>query len=352
MRNIIKALLAATFSVASLACVDVSAPPQKVLPKEDILKRIHVSPTAVVMAVGDSLQASASAENLLGDILSIPVDNPITWSTGERDLATVDSTGKIKAVASTGEQFVSIYARWSHNGYTDSTEVMVNITPTRAELTSIRISPKDSTRTAWDPDLDIFSLSSLSVMAYQDGNTQWGRVRVPVTFDPSYSFNDVWLAYFGTVLAALGVEPYVIMSNIIGDYWLYAKANVYGVDMEDSIKMTGLYPAAVSIKVSVDSFSSSVITTHTGTIAKVQPCAKVKFINDTQKPVAVEFSDPLKADGCVAGDPAGNIASISPGQTVFRKFSSTGLIQWSLRNPDTGAPMPNVNGTISVLTPE
>lgn len=337
----------------AVSCVDTSAPPVPKLPLAEVLKSISVDPNAVIMALGDSLQLNISALNMLREPLSIPSGAPVEWSSNDSEMVSVDSTGKIKALATTGATFINITAKWTHNGYTGSQTVIVNVTPTRQSIAGLRITPKDTTRTSEnDEPMPAPPTTSLSVMAMDANGNPIGKIRVPLTprADAGYSYKDLQLLYLGPIGALFGLDDYVIISNIIGDYMLYARANVYGTPLVDSLKFTGLYPSGVTVPIQKDSLSNSLVSTYTGQEFFMQPCGNVKFENKTQTPIGIVFSDSTKADGCVPGDPSGNIASIPPGQKVTRKFSSTGTIQWTLRDPVTGNVVPAVSGRVTMRT--
>ncbi len=352
MKHRSKVLICLLMFGGAVSCVDTSAPPVPKLPLSEVLKSISVDPEAVIMALDDSLQLNISALNMLGEPLSIPNGAPVEWTSNDGEMVSVDSTGKIKALGTTGAAFINITAKWTHNGYTGSQTVIVNVTPTRQSIAGLRITPKDTTRTSDNDEFGGSPTTSLSVMAMDANGNPIGKIRVPLTprADAGYSYKDLQLVYLGPIGALLGLDDYLVSSNIIGDYMLYARANVYGTSMVDSLKFTGLYPSGVTVPIQKDSLSNSLVSTYTGQEFFMQPCGNVKFENKTQSPIGIVFSDSTKADGCVPGDPSGNIASIPPGQKVTRKFSSTGTIQWTLRDPATGNVVPAVSGRVTMRT--
>jgi hypothetical protein len=121
--------------------------------------------------------------------------------------------------------------------------------------------------------------------------------------------------------------------------------------MRDSLKFTGLYPADAIIAIARDSVSSSLVSAQSGREMSVQPCAMVKFKNDSPDAIDIVFDDSTKTGQCAGWEGTGNISAIFPGGQEFRTFPAVGTIKWSARNPQNGQLYPGVTGSVRMRTP-
>ena len=330
-------------------CVDPSAPERIPTPLEHIPTQLMVSPDAIVLALGDSLLLQASAISLSGDSLPIG-DTPVTWSSDDIRTVSVDARGMIKAhQVMSPDLLVQITARWTFNGATQQATATVNVTPTRQPIAGIRIVPKDSLRTSWSPgSLVVTWLTVVAVDANGDSVT---TLRAPVRGHDTLPSSQIIPLYLGRAGVLTGGAPYGIQSKVIGDYWIYTHATVYGVFVQDSARFTGLYAYDAQIPIVTDSATNIVVSRFANQDVVVQPCGEVKFQNQSGTPADIVFDDPEKATGCTPSDQTGNIENLGAGQTGGRKFRAPGRVKWTFRNRETGQLIPHVSGTIVMREP-
>lgn len=351
MKNIYKCAFILSALLVMAACVDKSAPTGPRLTPDEILQRIEVFPSAAVLAVGDSIQLGLKAYDLLDKEMSTAGEAPIVWTSSNDDIAVVDSNGIVHAHSPTTE-FVSITGRWNHNGKADSAVTTAIVTPSRSSIAGLRIVPKDSARTASNDQLLSAPASWFAIVATDDNGQAGDKIRLPITIQPGLPITAVIAIYVGALGSLLGGDDFFINTTYIGDYYLYVSANVYGVDIKDSTKFTGLHRAAETFPITLDQATGSGLTSRNYNREIImQPCGHAKFHNQSQVPIAVEFSDPSKASGCVTGDLTGNIESIPPGRTIIRKFPQTGTIEWAVRDLNTGQLQPKATGKITMRNP-
>jgi hypothetical protein len=340
--------LAMLSSVTLSGCVDSSIPSAPATQPADVITSMTVSPKALVMGVDDSILLSVTAKNILGETVPVAVDSAVTWVLSDSSKISLRN-GMLKADATTAGNVVTATATWKHKAVTNSASVSINITPTRLDIAAIRIVAKDSTRSA---PPEGFTLAWLWVKAVNAAGDSVAAPRVPVDPAESISLSQAATLYVGATGVLLGGAAYAVTSTMIGDYWLYARATVYGVPVLDSIRYTGLHPAGVKITVAKDSTSNSLSSENAGRRMIVQRCAAVKFENKSSTPIDIVFDDSTKTGKCIPSDPIGNIQNIGTNQTVIRKFPAEGTVVWTVRDRTTGTLLPSVSGRVTMKEPD
>lgn len=346
----VHALLAATILTA-IGCADPSAPPNSYPPMEEVLASIAVSTEAVILAVGDSLQITASAKNIFGESLPLGSGMPVAWQSQASKTVSVDSNGVLHALKATSEdEYITITAKWTYGGVTSTAEVLANVTATQQPIAGIRVVSSDSARSGWVEPLS-GSLSGVSVTTVDADGRQIGIPRIPLTLHDSMPTGTISTIFLGRIGALVGLGQYAVMSRAVGEFWLYAQSTVYGVVMRDSLRFTGLYPALAEIPIIQDSSSNALISKFSGQEVFVQPCGLVHFKNVSNMPIDIVFDDSTAAAKCVPVDQAGNILNLNTNQTATRKFPAVGTVRWTVRDPATGTLLTRVSGKITMKVP-
>jgi hypothetical protein len=334
-------LIALAFS----ACADLPDSPKTYASVHEIVNKITVNPDAVLMAVGDSIPLTVTAQNVLGEAL--PMDStPVVWSSSDTMRVTVDGKGMLHALhADSGDDLVYVIASWTRSGVTRYDTAAVSVSQTRQPVAGIRIALGDSARVA------IGAGVWMSVVAVDATGTTIGMPHVPLVSNtmPSSSVTIFYLGQFGALIG--GGTNDVLNQSAIGDFWLYARGTVYGVPMQDSVQLTGLYPATRTIPFVQDSASLTITSAYRNQEVLVQPCGTISFANQTTTPLDVVFDDPSAATGCAAGDPTGDIIGLAAGATLSRKFRDPGTITWKVRNATTGTDISRLTGRVTMKEP-
>ncbi len=328
-------------------CADPSGPVPPNLPPSETFTSIRIDVGSAVVAVGDSLDLKATAYTLTGDTLVIP-PNELKWGVSDASMLRTDQSGRVHMLKVSGGNIVYPWVRWTTNGTTRVDSAYVVITQDRDPITSIQIRPQgDSARTAM-PEFGF--CCGVSVIAKSATGDSLGLIRVPlevVGIKPAQVLN----TYLGPVGVTIGYGQYIIGVRLPGPFWLKAKALVYGMLLQDSIQMMGLYPLSTRVTISLDATTSEITSLSNGHTQTVQKCGTVEFRNDgISQPLEVIFDDPSKVSGCVAGDATGNIESIGRNAVVSRKVPS-GPVKWTARVKDSGAQSPVITGTITTREP-
>jgi hypothetical protein len=335
-------LLALAFS----ACVDLPDSPTTYASVHEIVNKITVSPDAVLMAVGDSIPMTVTAQNVLGEAL--PMDStPVVWSSADTMRVAVDGKGMLHALhADSGNDLAYVIASWTHSGVTRYDTVAVSVSQTRQPIAGIRIALTDSARVAINTGV------WMSVVAVDATGTTIGMPHIPLVVSNAMPSSSAIIFYLGQLGALIGGGTNEVLNqSAIGDFWLYARGTVYGVPMQDSLKLTGLYPAARTIPFVQDSASLTITSVYSNQEVFVQPCGTISFANQTTTPLDVVFDDPSHATGCAAGDPTGDIIGLAAGVTLSRKFRDPGTITWKVRNAATGTDISRLTGRVTMKEP-
>ncbi|TCZ75471.1 hypothetical protein E0485_17220 [Paenibacillus albiflavus] len=143
-------------------------------PVEPELKSITISPDRVALEVGENTQLAVTAAYSDGSEKDVTSDATYSVLDTDKDIVTVDNTGKVIAVGA-GTTMISV----SYEGITSEVPVTVtDDTTTPVELTSISVSPKSV-------NLTVGKVAQLAVTAvYSDGSKE------DVTSDAAYSVPD------------------------------------------------------------------------------------------------------------------------------------------------------------------
>jgi len=334
------------------ACVDSSASVQPVIPPRELPSQVTVTPDWVVATVGETVPLTLTAQNLVGE--PMPVDSTVQWISSDTMTMTVDARGRMYARKATEPTAVPwVTARWTQKGATKEARAWINITQTRRPISGLHIVPVDSTRTGWGYDPNAFDQYTWVAIrtGTEDPMNPMDYFSLPLYTDGTSPLGHVVVANFGVLGMMFKQAPYALTSKIIGDYWLYTHASVYGTHMRDSVRLTGLYPYDGVIPFTRDSATKVILSRFINQDVIVQPCGEVRFINQLSTPFDIVFDDSTKATGCTPFDPSGNIENIGPGGTGGRKFSAVGTVRWTMRNRETGQLLPSVTGTITMKKP-
>ncbi len=340
--------------IASGGCTDASAPRQPLIPEAELLRRLVVTPDRSILAVDSTVQLSVTAENYLGEPLPIDM-TALRWSSTDSARVRVDANGKVTAKAETSmlSLLPSVTAEWTLHGVTQKAQAQFNITRTQFPVTRLRIVAPDSTRSSTPYEaVDLNGMTWMDVLA-DTGSSASSVKSLILPLQPVDSLRKfVSASNYGAFAALYGKPRYAVTSSVIGEYWLYTYAWVYGTLMRDSLRMTGLYAYDASIPFVLDSATNTIESRFINETVIVQPCGLVRFLNQLPMAIDIVFDDPGKATGCVAGDLTGNIENI-PARSgkQFRKFPATGTVRWTLRNRATGELLPSITGLITIKRP-
>lgn len=336
---------ASVLSIISMAfglmsCIDASAPDRDPLMDDEILNYLLPTPLAATMAVGDTLPLQLDAYSLGGIVIPFKDYSKVVFTSSDITKVRIDSSGALIAVAPSNGVVITITATYTHLAVTKQTSIEVVVTPTRADVRSIRIFPRDSAQWA-----GVGTVVAQAFTATPDAIAgAHVRVLVNKTGVPASAGS------VGLVRSIAGMYLAIIPAGL-GEHWLYAVSNIYGTSFLDSLRIAGLYSATLPISITSDTISGELQSTMANTHRIVQPCAAITFSNRTNSPVSILFDEPTEANGCAPGDLIGNIENLAPNQSSIRKFRNVGMRRWTVRRLDIGIIVPNLTATFSMQNP-
>ena len=171
---------------------------------------VEVTPSAASLAVGATVQLTATLRDRRGNVLS---GRPITWSSDNESVATVDETGLVTAVAA-GDVTIAATSQDMKSG---SAAIMVSETPVASvgvepsEATIVRggtvqltAEPRDA---AGNGTVQLVS-GSLSERAFTGPNSNRGWIRLNLSEDPPPTvpaMSNLGLAALSASLLAVGL---------------------------------------------------------------------------------------------------------------------------------------------------
>jgi len=354
-QGVLKATVLSAAMIALFGCGDSVGPRAPQLAGADLPKRVSLAHEYAIMAVGETLDLGFQLLSVEDTPLHVTNPGDLVWTTSDPTIATVDARGVVLAAgASSPQSYVTIKVSAVYNGVTRSRSAYIHVTTGRNAIRRIKlVATGDSARTSYVASF-FQPTSGVSVYALDSTGARIGPARAAL-FTKLPRQEDLTLTYYGPSGELFGTGHYLMSSLVIGDYWLYAASNIYGTQMTDSMKFTGLYPGKVTVDITSDSVLG-LSSLYDGHDAMIQSCALIAFENRSSTPVDVTFDDPERTAICAAGDTTGNIDAIPTGQTRTRKVRQVGTTRWSVRpsaipQATTTMPAKVLGGTITTREP-
>jgi len=309
------------------------------------LGTVTISPINAIMAVGGTLQISATGTSLartpIAEFDSVMYYLP---SLGDTARVRISPSGVVTALASTGFQNpVLLYVIAFKGGLAKEDEVTIQVTdavvPGVSSL-SIHPAPPDSAKLAQGSYKFLVPVIENSATGASVDNPTlrltvkpadapkvltWISGAVP----PTLSYDQV-IQYVGDICC--GTWNLVLAKTYTGSAWIYASANVYGTDLKDSVlfNFSPRYEIAINI---ANVFGSFEITGNGNTAGYVAPGGTVTISNSLAVtlglPVSVVFDDPSAALPESPGSDSGNVVGLGAGQRTVRKFVTPGTYHWT-----------------------
>lgn len=360
--------LKAFMSLGLMSCVEFNGPKEDMIDPAQILAEVRWSAEAVIMQEGSMLELSVHAISMLGSEMDLGSAERITWLSSGPSFVDVDSNGNIHARQS-GPNPVNVTVSVTVGDVVKSHRIPVYVTEHTLNITEVKIVSLDSTRIGGRALGD----NRIRIDLYRDGASVLEGVRLPLRH-PSAIVSQVASFDVNYVYSIRNNEHY------IGDFYIVADANIYGRNMRDSIKYTGLYPFR-SLDVTSLGFTNQVIFIPPASVtveydssrirasvsevtSVVQPCAIIAFQGKSgalapDTPVDIVFDDSLSSVEC---DPlglteyedvrSGNIINWIPGSKAMARRSSTiGAVNWYVRDAVTKEPL-DISGAYVAKVPE
>ncbi len=328
----------------SVSCVDIQSPDLESLKPSDVLAEVNIRSAAIMIEQGDSHQIAFDLISVSEE--RIPLDqHAIKWTSSESNVVSVSGSGIVYGHAvSSSPIFVAV--EYEHNYVTMFDTVRVYVTDGRIDADGIKLISLDSNRVGGPGKM---GAPRVRVDLYKgDSLIQKGSV-IPIEVDPPAEFR---------VDGAGGpdLEPVYRITNqkiLLGGFWIRASLNLYGNEVEDSIRFTGLYNESANgmLFSGIPVNPRPIPELDTVPLRIYQPCAILWITNFSTIPIDVIFSDSTASSTGCASAPAnavpattlfigdfigGNVINIPPmGGQAWRRSNTSGVIRYTVRNSAT-----------------
>jgi uncharacterized protein YjdB len=244
---------------------------------DELFWAVRLNHTAVTLAVGQSLQLSATPITPTG----APITNlgNATFQSIDTMMVKVDANGLVTAHAAANGVMVIASIQSTEQNLTNADTVWVNVTSSAMPVVTFSIQPPDS-----------------AILAVGEPKTLSAVVKNGDGDDvPGLS-----IRYGSSDPGKLAVNPFSgqLSAKGIGKVKIWATSTSYGQAMSDTVEMTVTYPirAWVSIEyVNWRDTSSKVYLANRK--LRVRKGAKVEWDNWTYKPLQVTFENPAAVAG-------------------------------------------------------
>lgn len=357
-------LALAVFGVL-LAC-NMETVTQPVLePPETMLGQMEISPAVSIIAVGGTLQLGVTGRSLTGT----PIDSfdSVTFALqtpADTLRVRLTSSGQVTGLApSSGPMHVQVNVYAYKGNAARAARALVQITPAIVPGTVLSIQPvsPDSAKLAQGITKTIIPvLRNPTTGAQVASPVVWYTVRPED--ETRVGRHQPRLAIPGGAPNQINPSPNPAPSQIRasagdGTVWIYARINVYGTTLTDSVLYTLTYPYALTIATEKANLKVTSPTAANQTY-NLAPGATITFRNGVaasdplritysfDNPSAATASSPLPA----AGGTTGNLTPLSGGQSSTRKFLTPGTYRWTATASGGPEPWPGqtVTGTIVI----
>lgn len=328
--------------VLGAACVDVEGPVLERLGEGDILSELRIRSSGIMIEKGDSHQIMFDLIAVNND--TIPIDPTLVkWTTAESQILPVSSSGMIRGLAVSAVP-INVIVEYEHKYVTRYDTVSVYVTDGRLDVNSIKLVALDSTRIG----AFAFPLPRVRVDLFKDGSLVKKGALIPVQIDKPAKITP-------DPTGGPDREPVYRMdnsANLIGRFWIRSSLNLYGNEVSDSLKLTGLYGSLILPFVNINNIPLQVPVLDTVPLNRYQVCAPYMILNLTYTDtVDVLFSDSTaSSSGCDLGPPSpwagagftdfggfvgGNVLRIPPRHAASRKSRTVGIISYKVRKHGT-----------------
>ena len=277
---------------------------------DDIFWELRLDHTAVTMAVGETLQLTATPLTADGRaIANLPRPH---YESVDDSVVTIDSLGRLTAKRPGYMIFVIARLTSVEDGVTNVDTVFVNINDVGTPVRSFTIQQPDSLNVAVD---------------------WWTDIMVNITDNANNSVPGVLLNFRSSHPLRAKVDPVwgSMQPKNVGPVTIYAEATIYGTKYSDSIKYNVTYPLWTTVTISnTDATVATSPSFFAMPIVQIQKGGSVDWDNRSTHAVDVTFDDPSKIDG-------GNIEEVPAGSGVGRTFNTPGTYHYrSTRYGSTG----------------
>lgn len=347
-----------------IACSDGPQTIAPLDPPETTLGTVVSSPTAAIIAVGDTLRLAVTGATLTGvPVTEFDSIRYALYTASDSARVHLDRlTGTIVGVAaSSGPTHVKVDVFAFKNGAVGGAETLVQVTATRiaGPLTMSVQPPLNGNILTWGVAKAVYpSIRNpvtgdsvrQPVIRYSVGSADTLRVsvyqpylRLPITINPSQ------LQIGARVYPAAAVNA--ILPNVgEGSAWVYGNVTAYGQALRDSARYTFVYPSSATITTAKTNLAVTAYGYQDETLT-LSPGGIVTFTNGVSDSMRVAYSfDHPEVATAVGGGASGNIAALGAGETAQRQFLQTGTYQWTAVASNAGAPWDgqSIHGTIVI----
>ena len=360
----IRKLVAALGAVALASCAGDKGVAPAITPAESTLGTVAVSPPNAVMAIGQTLQLNVSGRTLTGE--AITAFDSVKYLFNNRNdtlRVRVSATGEVTALTATANNTPAVVTVLPFkNGAAKSDDIIIQVTATALTGVSLSIQPPAGDSAKLAQNITKIIVPRLTNASAQSVPNAVMRLSVrPADATRVQGYQPLCVAFAGLdrgTTCQRNVNANVQTNRIFavamsGTGWIYARANVYGTDLVDSVQYTFSPGYALSYSTSSIGLRLNMPDNVTAYLSPTGTWTMQSFFG-VAVPVSVVFDDPAAAGPAatpsVNGGSSGNVVNLMPQQNTARRFNTPGTYRWTLTVGGNVAPFSGqtAKGTIIV----
>jgi len=320
------------------------------------------SPLNAIIAVGDSIQVTATGATLTGDpITSFDSVRYVLQTITDTIRVRVSAAGIVTGRASSGSNPVLLNVYAFKGGLVRGDQVVIQVTDTKFGGATLSIQPTggDSARLAQGSSKSIVPIVQNSVTNESVPNTTFRFTYRPTDASKlgCYVPGIPGIGEFTTLQlsvtdcgTAVGLDQIAAIANS-GTAWVIAEANVYGTVLRDSVQYTLTNPysgyvllAASNLQVIGGEALGTVYLAPGGTVTFLNflnPSLGSSVIFTFENPAAATVANPVST----VGDSTGNVTALAGQESSNRQFLTPGVYLYTA-TVTSGIP-PFANASVS-----
>lgn len=326
------------------ACSGFDGPEMADIGPHEILAEVRLRSKAIMIAKGDSLKIGFNLVAMDGSEITYD-PTKIQWTSSQGVTVSVSSSGVILArqVSATP---IKVMVKYVHNYVTRADTVDVFVTDGQFDVDELRLVSLDSNRVGGSG----YGIPRVRVDLYRNGVLTKVESTIPIAVDPPIK---------ATLNKQGGPdkEPVYMIDNskiMVGTFWIRASLNLYGNEVNDSLKFTGLYSSLSGGTVYSD-HPEQIPVLDTTNVGLYQLCTIHLLMNFSNETVDWLYSDSLASETGCSPDLkntfasfglwhgefiGGNVLNVPPGGIAVRRSNTSGIIVATVRNSITKAVLP------------
>jgi hypothetical protein len=310
-------------------------------PSQEALGSVTVSPSAVILAVGDTRQLTFTASSLTGaPMTSFDQVQYLLGSPADSAIVRVGADGTVTALKAANLVRLNVVVK--RDGVFKGDQVLLQVTQSVVPNATLSIQQSDSTRLAAGT---VRTMQAALVDPATGASMPNPIVRYSVR--PAdvkrVALHRPTISVGGSVIVVQADNNPAPGANQIGaiapegTVWIHGSVDAYGTVLRDSVLFTLTYPFSTLIY--VERIGTTITSPAANQVVTLAPGATATFqsyVNpnvDPQLTIAVAFDNPGAATAAsppsTTGGSTGNISPLSGFQPSNRRFMTPGTYRWT-----------------------